>query len=262
MDYTDDLFALENSLRTIIDQIGLENHGGKYLGALGVSSGAQGNWETRREREAQRRGSGFAEQRLLYFADFGDLEEIILANWALFEPVFDDKARTTVYLRKLRELRNPDAHRRELTQSEKALVAGLTGDLRTQITRYLSIRDTPDEFFPRMESLRDSLGNAMNTTPRPVVRVGDRIEFIAEAWDPFGAELEFQWSAGSGHDQVEQDWSTSNRFVWIVQPSHVANPAWVNCSMRGPREPHAEGSRDAGWSMAYTVLPNRWRSAE
>lgn len=155
----------------------------------------------------------------------------------------------------LGELRNPDAHRRELTDSEKSLISGMAGELRTQITRYLSERDTPDEYFPRMESLQDSLGNSMNSPKRPVVRVGTLIEFVAEAWDPLGTELQYRWIIQPAHEDTFQDWSPNNRFAWNVKGNQVANPAWVNVEMRSPREFHAEGGRDAGWSMAYTVLP-------
>jgi len=133
----------------------------------------------------------------------------------------------------------------------------MAGELRTLVTRYFPDRDTPDEYFPRMESLRDSLGNTMNSPKRPVVRVGDFIEFVAEAWDPVGAQLEYRWTVQPANVASSQGWSANNKFTWNVQTNQVANPAWVNVEMRGPREPHAEAARDAGWSMAYTVLPAR-----
>jgi hypothetical protein len=254
-DYTDDLSAVENSLRLIIERVGQDTYGADYLPRLNVVPKSIKDWERNRTRETERRGAGIREERLLYFSNFSDLEKIVLDNWPLFEPVFKRRDQAEVFLSKLRELRNPDAHRRELTEAEKSLIVGMAGELRTQIIRYLSERDTPDEYFPRMESLRDSLGNSFNPPKRPVVRVGATIEFIAEAWDPFGATLEYQWSVQPHHPDTFQDWSHNNRFTWHVQPNQVANPAWVSVNMRGPREPHAEGHRDAGWSIAYTVLP-------
>lgn len=254
-DYTDDLAAVENSLRLIIERVGQDAYGGDYLLRMNVGPKSIRDWEKNRTREAERRGAGIREERLLYFSNFSDLEKIILENWPLFEPVFQRREQTKVFLAKLRELRNPDAHRRELSEAEKSLIVGMAGELRTEITRYLAEKDTPDEYFPRMESLRDSLGNSFNPPKRPVVRVGATIEFVAEAWDPFGATLEYQWSVQPHHAETIQDWSSINRFTWHVQPNQVANPAWVNVNMRGPREPHAEGHRDEGWSIAYTVLP-------
>jgi len=257
-DYTDDLAAVENALRRIVDRVGRDLHGAEWAAAFGISPSVLDRWRRNQARELDRRGAGIAEDRLIYFSDFGDLEQIILGQWASFEPVFLDRERTAVYLRKLRELRNPDAHRRALTATEKALITGMAGELRTQVTRYLSQRDTPDEFFPRLDSLRDNLGNAFgHGGRRPVIRVGDVLEFVAEGWDPEGAQLEYHWTTSPGATPPMQDWSPLNRFVWEVRPDQVANPAWLNCAMRGPREPHAEGTRDVGWSIAYTVLPRR-----
>lgn len=255
-DYTDDIAAVENALRRIVEHVGRAEHGADWLRAFGVPAGTIKGWSRKRRRELERRGSGIPEHRLIHFSDFGELQDIIVKQWDAFEPVFGDLERTTVYLGKLRELRNPDAHHRALTASEKALVTGMAGELRTLMTRYLSQKDTPDEYFPRMESLRDNLGNSFGQGgPRPVIRVGDVLEFIAEGWDPEGTELEYRWTTSRGANPPMQDWSSNNRFVWEVQPDQVANPTWLECEMRGPREYHAEGRRDAGWSMAYTVLP-------
>jgi len=254
-DYTDDLAAVEQSLRLVVERVGRDSFGQYYFPGFGVSAQKVAKWKTARDREQNNRRAGVPEDRLLYFSDLSDLQDIILTNWGRFEPVFRRRDQTEVFLAKLRELRNPDAHRRELAASEKALVSGIAGELRTLVARYLSERDTPDEYFPRMESLRDSLGNSMNPPKRPVVRVGAVIEFIAEAWDPFGAVLEYQWNVSPQHPDTSQEWSPANRFVWKVQPAQIANPAWVSVNMRSPRAHHAEGHRDAGWSIAYTVLP-------
>lgn len=251
MEYLEQLAAVENALRRIVDRIGNETFGRDYLGSLGVSEERKARWAKNRAREEERRGAGIGEQRALYYSDFSDIEDILTRNWPLFEPVLIDRQQTTVFLAKLRYLRNPDAHRRELSETEKALVIGMAGELRTLVTRYLSQRDTPDEYFPRLESVRDSLGNSFGTSPhRPVLRVGDEIEFLAEAWDPMGRTLEYSWSTYPASPAAFKDWSADNRFSWRVQPNQVANPAWVNVSMRGPMRPHAEGDRDASWGKA------------
>lgn len=255
-DYTDDLAGVENTLRRLIEHVGRRAHGSSWLSEFGVGESRVAAWRRRQEREGSNRGAGLTEDRLIYFSDFADLEEIVIRNWDEFEEALIDKARTEVYLRKLRELRNPDAHQRALTGTEKSLITGMAGELRTQATRFLSQRHTPDEYFPRLEALRDNLGNSFGRPgPWPVVRTGDVLEFYAEGWDPIGAELEYEWTTGPGNSPPRQEWSKDNRFTWRIQPDQVAHPAWLNCNMRGPRAPHAEGDRDAGWSMAYTVLP-------
>src|SRR5258706_3666623 len=123
-DYTDDLAAAENSLRRIVERIGKESFGDKWLTNFAATDKIK-EWENSQKREGTTRG-GIQEQRLIYFSDFGDLQQIIVDNWLLFEPVFGDKDQTTVYLKELRELRNPDAHHRELTQGEKSLITGIS----------------------------------------------------------------------------------------------------------------------------------------
>ena len=132
----------------LIETLGIEAYGEDWPRKFGVTVKDLAWWRKKQAREAVRRGAGVAEPRLIYFSTFFDLERIVLDNWTVFEPVFGDSTRTGVYLEKLRELRNPDAHHRALTTSEKALIEGIAGELRTQITRHMSRRDTPDEYFP------------------------------------------------------------------------------------------------------------------
>lgn len=256
-DYTDDLAAVENSLRRIIERVGKDAHGDKWLETL-VKADRLKHWQKKLDDELAARSGGIQEQRLLYFSDFNDLDQIIDKNWSLFEPVFNDQTQTKVYLEKLRELRNPDAHNRELTTGEKSLIVGMASELRTKITRYMATKDTPDEYFPRIESLRDSLGNTdVSTRGKPaVIRVGFSIEFVAEAWHPEGKAVEFRWSVGRIQKvSTFQDWSMNNRFIWEVNENQIGNPAWVSVHIRGPQNYHARGDIDADRSIFYVVLP-------
>lgn len=57
-----------------------------------------------------------------------------------------------VFLTELEKLRDPEAHRRELMPHQKALAYGISGEIRTQITRFRSEQDTGESYFPRIES--------------------------------------------------------------------------------------------------------------
>ncbi|WP_346839925.1 hypothetical protein [Microbulbifer sp. SAOS-129_SWC] len=252
---SDALSGVENSLRLIINKVGEDSYGNNYIDQLGVDPKKIKKWEKSREKEGSKRSAGIKEKRLLYYSDFYDLERIIIDNWSLFNPVFSDKCQTQVYLDRLRTLRNPDAHRRSLTNVEKSLVIGMAGEIRTKVARFMAEKDTPNEYFPRFEALYDSLGNHFGQNDRPTLRVGMSIEFIAEAWDPYGEDLDFQWSVSPGLQETLQDWSSSNRFTWNIREENVSNPAHVNVNMKSRRAHHAERNRDAGWSMQYTVLP-------
>src|SRR5258706_13994118 len=112
-DYTDDLAAAENSLRRVIERVGRDAHGDQWLKPLGITEKEIKKWEGHRERENVARSAGIQEQRLIYFADFADLKDIIEDKWPLFEPVFINRDQTLIFLDKLRELRNPDADHQE-----------------------------------------------------------------------------------------------------------------------------------------------------
>jgi len=67
-DYTDDLAAVENSLRALIERIGGQTYGVDYLVRMGVTKASLQAWQKSRDREAEHRGAGVREERLLYFS--------------------------------------------------------------------------------------------------------------------------------------------------------------------------------------------------
>src|SRR5687768_14053885 len=100
-DYTDDLAAVENAIRQVIERRGQDTNGQAWLDTL-INPDKVKEWKRRQTREANVRASGVPEQRPIYFSDFYDLEQIIMDNWTIFEPVFLDQTQTAAYLKKLR----------------------------------------------------------------------------------------------------------------------------------------------------------------
>jgi hypothetical protein len=131
--------------------------------------------------------------RLIYYADFYDLRTIIEKNCSLFKDVFGELNRLRVYLHDLERLRDPDAHRRELLPHQKHIVLEVGGELRARIIEYRNQLETLDAYFPRIESVRDNLGNVwtpanqMQTLfAKQLLRPGDMLEFVVTATDPQG----------------------------------------------------------------------------
>ena len=62
-----------------------------------------------------------------------------------------------VWLSTLEAFRNPDAHRRELLLHQKYLILGICSEIRLLIIRYRSKMETSEDYYPRIESIQDSL---------------------------------------------------------------------------------------------------------
>lgn len=249
-DYQDELTAVENALRLLIERVGMDN--------LGISNADKRKWQERREHDMRERGAGFPEDRLLYYSDIADLKKIITRNenWSKFEAALLNRVEIEVFLDLLRRLRNPDAHNRELSTHELQLIAGIGGEIRTRITRYLSTMDTPESYFPRIISFQANLGTQV--AERRMLRVGDELEFVIEATDPLGEALEFSFSAMTPVGKVvAQDWSANNRFRWRVTEDFISESAQVRAHVRSQRPHHAHGEADDSRMFIYTVLPSR-----
>jgi len=86
-----------------------------------------------------------------------------------------------------------------------------------------------------IDSVTDSLGNVQTnswtageggnwpaTVDTPViVNVGDQVTFTVNATDPEGGNLQYNFAVQppGGSFETKQDWSTSNTWVWTVDPS-------------------------------------------
>ena len=74
------------------------------------------------------------------------------------------------------------------------------------IVSYSNKNEHADDYYPRITSARDNLGNIYNTEDRPqptlntkkILHPGDKIEFVITAVDPKGRELLYSYESCSG----------------------------------------------------------------
>jgi len=198
MDVTQALRDAENSLRDFIGSVLSKSIGNNWVESCGVSEDRIRKWQERKEAESKRQEAGVVEERLLYYADFYDLRTILKKHWSgEFSAALGDWKTMDVWLTELEKLRDPDAHRRELLPHQKHLVLGISGEIRNRIVRYRSKQESVEDFYPRIESVRDSLGNiwvagdlATKIVKHPL-RLNDLLDLVVTARDPQDAELEF-----------------------------------------------------------------------
>ena len=260
---TQKLKDTENALRYFIAFILDKQFGAEWPSKCGVSDDRLSKWKDLQEEERKRQVSGATDERLIYYADFYDLKTILKKHWQYFSSALGDRKTTEVYLTELEKLRNSDAHRRELLQHQKDLILGISGDLRTKISRYLSKQENSDSYYPRIEFAADNLDNSWKLGENAWVktgkklRQGDLLEFVVAVFDPLGEKLEYQCTFGAGYPQYSPRWSHENTFKYTVTENDVCKLFFAIISIRSKRKYHALGDRDDNVRFTYEVMPPR-----
>jgi hypothetical protein len=253
----------ENSLRDFIASVLEKRFGRDWVENCGVSSSRIENWRDRRETEAKRQQTGVVEERLLYYADFYDLSTILRKQWSgEVADALGGKLKTIeVFLDELEKLRDPHAHQRELLPHQKHLVLGLSGEIRNRLVRYRSKMETSEDYYPRLESVRDNLGNVWvassgvrSCQTQNRLHIGNELVFVVSATDPRGETLSYQVSKFLSKE-AEPEWQEDNVLSLTITPQDVRKELTVFVRIRSPRPYHAEGSHDGYVQFMYEVLP-------
>lgn len=252
----------ENALRDFIAFKLQKSIGDSWIERCGVSPARIEKWKERKEIEEKKQASGVVEERLIYYADFYDLITILKHRWSEdFSEVFGKWKEMEVWLSTLEDLRNPEAHRRDLLPHQKQLAAGIAGEIRTRIVRHRSRDVAVDNYFARIESARDNHGNlftaggSKNVRTGTVLHPGEDLEFIVTASDPYGQKLQYGLTA-----QSDSHWQDSNEFALRVTADHIGRTFSVFLEIRSGRDYHAYDSGESGYDdfvfFTYTVLPS------
>lgn len=199
--------------------------------------------------------SGALDERILYYADLCDLWSIIDKNWTKFEKIFGKKKKIQALIEIVGDFRNSDSHRRELLPYQKNLVVGVCGEIRNSIVRYRSKKDRPEDYFPKIEFVRDSLGNKwlpgqfISVHTEMSLRVGDEIEYTITATDPMGEDLKYSVN--------EKNWTSKNTIFYKFSTTDIGKNASVTIFIKSKRTYHASGFFDDFVRFVYHVLPKK-----
>jgi len=232
VDITQSLRDTENALRDFISTTLARSLGADWPIKSGVSPERVGKWTDRKAAELKRQKGGVVEERLIYYADFYDIRTILEKNWDRFSDALGDLKTMRVYLDELEKLRDPDAHRRELLPHQKHLAAGIAGEIRTRLIRYRSKQETAEDYFPRIESARDSLGNiwtpegsSIGIASGQILRPGDIIDYVITASDPMGQSLKYRLRYGY---LETKKWQTDNSLSLCIADRHISKTFLVH----------------------------------
>jgi hypothetical protein len=218
--------------------------------------------EGRRVEEGKRRNGAVVDEDLLAYTHLWDLEKIVLRWWEQFKPIFKDQPRFKVYMGRLGDFRDAPMHSRILLPFERDLLSGIAGEFRNALTLWRSERAPDMNWYPRMESITDSLGNSLALNQANVVvparlQVGDVLTFRCIGWDPQDRELTWtlKWQSLVS-PELDRQTGGEATLTWRVQDQHVAESSIVVIQMMssGVYHRHSTGV-DASVTAFYAVEP-------
>ncbi|WP_432504295.1 hypothetical protein [Kineococcus arenarius] len=255
--------AMEQDVRSLVELVLSKELGPTWLEQSGLTAERIAQIEERKIEEAKRRIGVVVDQSPLRYSQFFELKIIITKQWAFFKPIFGDKKKFEVYLDKLESFRNAPAHGRELLPFERLLVQGITGEIRNIVTLYRSSMDPSGNYYPAIESVRDSLGNEFIPQPHHMgvhtgarLEVGQVIEFHCKAWDPQGREL--HWTverALKGRALLASAVGSEVRMLATVDETHVGEGFQLDIMLTSSGRFHRHQRWDDSASFHYAVNP-------
>ncbi len=261
-DVTQTLKDTENVLRDFIASVLCDKFGSDWEQKCGVNEDRLNKWKERKEIEKKRQESGARDERLIYYADFYDLKTIFKKHWDLFSSALGDLKTFEVWLSEMEKLRDPDAHRRELLPHQKHLILGLSGEIRTKITKYRSSQETSDSYYPRIEFASDNLGNSWKpggygkVRSGTFLRPGDVLEYVVSATDPLGGPLQLRYALALMNEAIRcSKWTSEKSFTFKVTDKCVGKHFIVYIHIRSSRKFHALKDWDDQVAFEYEVLP-------
>lgn len=262
------LRTCERALRDLYAAAYQSAYGEDWLARI-ADAKAIARWEEKRDEEHKRRaGRGVASvpDEHLAYAEFYGLVKIASKDWEPLHAALGKRAEMLPLLERFERLRNTVAHNRETLPFEDDLLAGIAGEIRNRVTRYMSKRDPGGDFFARIESAVDSLGHEARplrgdngtfaAMTEATIRAGDHVRFTCRATDPQGRDISW-WihtdSMGRHHAADGPDVTLD----WIAQGGDVGVNTAVNIEMRVDSVFHRYGfgSHDGLVQFRYTILP-------
>ena len=266
------LTTAERAIRQLMESVYPPAYGEGWLTRV-APEGKPAEWAKRLEAErgkARTRGEAQPSERLIDYGNLYELLQIADQHWAPLSPALGKQRSFSALLGHLEQLRDPIAHSRQLLPFQCDLAAGIAGYIRNKVTIYLSTQDELGEFFPRMESARDSFGNELAGGMQEdgllgsyqtglTLIPGEVVLFDCTGWDAQGRTL--RWDL-IGARRVVVDEAVGNEVTlrWEVQPQDIGVTAGVHIRVKADGAAfhrYAPGESDGRAFFNYRVLPRR-----
>ncbi|MBV9870949.1 MAG: hypothetical protein JO214_10045 [Frankiaceae bacterium] len=223
--------------------------------------------EERQTEERKRRDGSIVERDLLAFTHVHELRHVIEKHWPDFKPALHDRKRFDVYMDRVEDFRNAPMHSRTLLPFEVALLTGIVGEIRNEVTLYYSGRGPDMKHYPTVESIVDSFGNTAaiksdaggdGMTPTGLrLHVGQVVTFVGSGWDPHNRPLTWELliTNVAGDASLDTKVGSEVALTWRVEPSHVSESARVVIKVMSNGPYHRRGTYDFFHHFDYAVDP-------
>jgi hypothetical protein len=196
-------------------------------------------WVERRaveQRKRTKRGVVEVSDDLLGYAHFYDLLTIADKHWAPLAGALGKKAESFALLQRFDRLRDTVAHSRQVLGFEADLLSGIAGQIRNQVTKYMTETDPSGDHYARIENVMDSLGRESSGKPRSPtgqivrtqarVQVGDIVTFTCVGHDPQGRSLHWVARRTLG-ELVQQTTGDHVTIRWNVREDDVGQATGI-----------------------------------
>lgn len=236
------------------------------------------DWTKRHEQEQKKRnGKGVAvvPNIGLAYSDLQDLLGFMSKHWGPIEPAFGASAKneSKALLNRLETLRNTAMHSRTPLIFEQELMSGIAGQIRNQVTIFMSTQDPGGDYYPRIESIVDGFGTAYEGSPlkaatenpllgivnsNQILTPGQVVPFTCVGVDPQDRELQFTFSKNlvfffGGKKTVGGEPLT---LFWEVKDSDIAKERLIAIQMKSVKgRYHRHGTYDQQVYFRYQVRP-------
>lgn len=255
MDVRQILLDTESTVRDFVAFILKEQHGDEWLYHSGLSDDRIRLMEQKRAEFENSKIAVQEENQLVNYCNLIDLKVMITRNWVGdFELAFGDLDTLGVFLTTLHRYFDDDSHNRALLTHQKHLILGISGFLRNRIVVYRSWKEGDKRGFPKIESVRDNLGNIwVPGKPRKIktglkLHVGDSLEFVVTAKDPEDMDIEYRI--------FPDKWSPSNVLLTEINEKQISAQSIFHIGIRSSRKHHAFPlGYDDRVTFEYEVLP-------
>ncbi|MDC9005236.1 hypothetical protein [Mycobacterium marinum] len=261
------LETCEHALRRLMAYVYEQQYGPDWLRQIS-NSPQRKLWAQRATDEmAQNPGAAVVPPIGLAYSQFEDLVLIAKKFWGPLEPALGQQAETLPLLERFDKLRHRIAHNRDLLTYQRDLVSGIAGQIRNQVTIFMSNQAPSGEFYPRIEVATDDFGNQI--TPGPpaadsyhdglcradqILHVGDTVSFTCTGTDPKDRPLTWTLTAtGSSPTSVTAASGATVELVWAAETTSECLEVFIE--LKSPSEYHRRFHSDATVCFVYRVLP-------
>ena len=262
----------ETALRTLMELAYAKAHGDDWLQHIAAAE-RRADWSKREQEEQKRRGNrgvAVVPQAGLSYSHLFDLIEIADAHWQPLSAALGKKADTLPLLKRLDTVRNAVAHGRPLVPFERDLISGIAGQIRNQVTIYMSTADPAGDIYPRIEWFADGLGTeAAPCQPDDnylwvldgraySLQAGDVLTFDCTATDPQGRDIVWTIEQNSGEAAVSVTVASQEmaHLTWTCNKNSVSEHFSLTVSMSATGTTyHRGGFRDSWVDCRYVVRP-------